>query len=211
MVSNLSLIFCTFSMSRKAILLCAGKSTRFGVDNKLLHELNGTPICSHALNNLLDSSVEQILVVTGHQPDQVISALKNHCDIGPTNKRVRFIHNPIFAKGMGHSIATAMGYVEDADTITVCLGDMPQIDGKLIDALHTTWQNNPNFLAVVPTTNGKRGNPVLLALGLFESLRTLTGDSGARHILAQIDELVLELPVGTDAIFMDIDIKSDIN
>ena len=52
-----------------AVLLAAGRSQRFGDGDKLLAEINGRPLISHALAALGDSSVADIAIVTSDTTD----------------------------------------------------------------------------------------------------------------------------------------------
>ncbi len=53
-----------------AIVLAAGKSSRMG-SNKLLADLNGKPLLRHSVEALKASSVHDIIVVTGNEPERV--------------------------------------------------------------------------------------------------------------------------------------------
>jgi molybdenum cofactor cytidylyltransferase len=60
-------------------------------------------------------------------------------------------------------------------------------------------------LVAVPTRSGRRGNPVVWSRRFFNDLARLDGDTGARHLIAQHNEAVVEVPVEDDAAFRDID------
>jgi molybdenum cofactor cytidylyltransferase len=56
---------------------------------------------------------------------------------------------------------------------------------------------------------GRRGNPVLWPRAHFPALMALTGDQGARSLLAGLDDVV-EVAAGDDGIFTDIDTPDDL-
>jgi molybdenum cofactor cytidylyltransferase len=87
----------------------------------------------------------------------------------------------------------------------ILLGDMPQIDAKLIDRLVAAFDPEKGALVVVPTIEGRRGNPVIWARRFFPELMAVTGDVGARHIIANVAEAVAEVPVSDPAITVDVD------
>jgi molybdenum cofactor cytidylyltransferase len=117
-------------------------------------------------------------VVTGHQRDQVEAVLKNLA--------VRLVHNPDFAQGLGSSLKAGIGAVPpEADGVVVCLGDMPQVDAALIDRLIAAFDPERGALVVVPTFEGKRGNPVLWSRRFFPDLMSIEGDVGARHLIGR--------------------------
>ncbi len=54
-----------------AIVLAAGLSRRIGDRNKLLYKLGGIPLTTHEINALLDSTVTEIVMVTGYDEDRI--------------------------------------------------------------------------------------------------------------------------------------------
>ena len=62
----------------------------------------------------------------------------------------------------------------------------------------------------VPVHQGKRGNPILWGATYFAEMMTLTGDVGAKPLLARHEHRVIEVPVASPAIFADVDTPSDL-
>ena len=58
---------------------------------------------------------------------------------------------------------------------------------------------------VVPTIEGKRGNPVVWSRRFFPDLMTLEGDVGARHLIGAHADAVAEVPVEDAAALTDVD------
>jgi molybdenum cofactor cytidylyltransferase len=52
---------------------------------------------------------------------------------------------------------------------------------------------------VLPTVEGKRGNPVLWSRDFFPELATISGDTGARHLLGAHEEAVERVEIGAAA------------
>jgi molybdenum cofactor cytidylyltransferase len=124
---------------------------------------------------------------------------------------VTFAHNPDFAEGLSTSVGAGIAAVPpDADAAVICLGDMPGVDAALIDALIAAFDPERGALAVVPTVEGRRGNPVLWARRFFPELRHLEGDSGARQILSANRDAVVEIPVATRGAAIDVDTAEDL-
>jgi len=181
-----------------AIILAAGRSTRMGGPNKLLAELNGKPLVRIATEQALASKAQPVIVVTGHQHEQVQKAL--------LGLDVRFVHNPRFAEGLAGSVKAGVAAVPaNADGAVICLGDMPLIDAHLIDRLVDAFAPDRGNLIVVPVSNSRRGNPVLWSRRFFDELMTLNGDIGARHLIEKHGEAVAEVPVDGQVAFLDID------
>jgi molybdenum cofactor cytidylyltransferase len=110
---------------------------------------------------------------------------------------------------MAGSLKAGLAAAADADGVVVLLGDMPGVTAGLVDAMIGAFEQAPSSLAVIPVRKGRRGNPVLLARALFPRLQTLSGDTGARRLLAEA-EGVVELPVDDDAILADVDAPADL-
>ncbi len=184
--------------SLAALVLAAGRSTRMGGSNKLLAEIGGRPLVRIAVEQALASRARPVIVVTGHQRERVEAAL--------AGLDVTFVHNPDYADGMSTSVKAGIAAVPaDADGAIVCLGDMPQVDATLIDRLLAAFDPEQGALAVVPTMDGKRGNPVVWSRRFFPELTALGGDVGARHLIASYPEAVAEVPVAGRGALVDVD------
>ncbi|MGZ8309645.1 MAG: NTP transferase domain-containing protein [Rhodoplanes sp.] len=181
-----------------AIVLAAGRSSRMGGSNKLLAEIGGRTLVRIAVEEALASRARPVIVVTGHQRESVETAL--------TGLDVVLVHNPAYADGLSTSLKTGIAAAPpSADGAIVCLGDMPQVDARLIDSLLAAFDPEQGALIVVPTTAGKRGNPVVWSRRFFADLAALTGDVGARGLIATYPEAVVEVAVADAAAFTDID------
>jgi molybdenum cofactor cytidylyltransferase len=181
-----------------AIVLAAGRSSRMGGSNKLLAEIGGRPLVRIAVEEALASRARPVIVVTGHQRERVEAAL--------AGLDVVLAHNPAYADGLSTSLKTGIAAAPpSADGAIVCLGDMPQVDARLIDSLLSAFDPEQGALIVVPTTAGKRGNPVVWSRPFFADLAALTGDVGARGLIATYPEAVVEVAVADAAAFTDID------
>jgi molybdenum cofactor cytidylyltransferase len=181
-----------------AVVLAAGRSTRMGGPNKLVAEVARRPLVRIAAEEALASRARPVIVVVGHQREQVEKAL--------AGLPVRIVYNPDFVHGLGSSLKAGIAAVPaEADGAIVCLGDMPQVDARLIDRLIAAFDSDRGALVVVPTFENKRGNPVLWSRRFFPDLMAIEGDVGARHLIGQYGEAVVEVPVDGKAALVDID------
>ena len=181
-----------------AVVLAAGRSTRMGGPNKLLADIARRPLVRIAAEEALASRAKPVIVVTGHQREQVETAL--------AGLPVQFVHNPEYADGLGTSVRAGIAAVPaDADGAIVCLGDMPQVDAGLIDRLIAAFDPDQGALVVMPTFEGRRGNPVLWSRRFFPDLTAIEGDVGARHLIGRYSEAVVEVPLAGKAALVDVD------
>jgi molybdenum cofactor cytidylyltransferase len=181
-----------------AVVLAAGRSTRMGAVNKMIAEIGGKPLVRIAAEQALASRAAPVIVVTGHQRERIEAAL--------AGLPVRFMHNPDYAEGLGTSLKAGIAAVpEDADGAIICLGDMPQVDAALIDRLIAAFDPERGALIVVPSIEGRRGNPVVWSRRFFHELMAIQGDIGARHLIGQYAEAVAEVALAGDAALTDVD------
>ena len=72
-----------------AIVLAAGMSTRMG-QNKLLLDFKGKALIAHAVDTLLASTIDEVVVVLGHEAEKVREELRG--------KQVSWLRTPVTAK-----------------------------------------------------------------------------------------------------------------
>jgi molybdenum cofactor cytidylyltransferase len=181
-----------------ALLLAAGRGTRMGGPNKLLEEVDGKPIVRHAAEALAASRATPVIVVTGHESERVMKAL--------SGLDLRCVHNPDYAEGLSTSRRTGLAALPpDVDAVAVALGDMPAVSPALVDRLVAALDPARGALIAVPTRNNHRGHPVLWSRRFFDDLARVEGDTGARHLIGQHGEAVVEVPVEDDGAFLDVD------
>jgi molybdenum cofactor cytidylyltransferase len=180
-----------------AIVLAAGRSTRMG-RNKLMVDLKGAPLLLHAVDAALASRARPVIVITGHDSDTARASLQG--------RAVSIVHNPDYENGLSTSLRCGLAALPpDVGAALVCLGDMPKVGAALLDRLIEAFNPVEGRAICVPTWNGKRGNPVLWGRQLFQEMAALTGDVGAKHLMAEHPELVVEVPAEDDGILADVD------
>ncbi|MFG1417700.1 molybdopterin-binding/glycosyltransferase family 2 protein [Xanthobacter sp. V0B-10] len=182
-----------------AVVLAAGRSSRMGGGrNKLLAEVGSVPVIRRAVLAALASRARPVLVVTGHEHARVAEALEG--------LPVQIVHNSDYAAGMASSLKAGLGAVPaEAAGALVVLGDMPLLQGALLDRLMAAHAPREGRLVVVPVAGAARGHPVLWSRRYFPELMALEGDVGARHLLALHRDAVAEIEAGGDGAFLDVD------
>jgi len=169
-----------------------------GGPNKLLADIGGRPLVRIAAEEALASRARPVIVVTGHQRDKLEGAL--------AGLKVERVHNPEFADGLSTSLKAGLAAVPgEVDGAVVLLGDMPQVRAALIDRLVGAFDPERGALVVVPTIDGKRGNPVVWSRRFFPELMALDGDVGARHLIGRYAEAVTEVALTDQAALIDVD------
>jgi molybdenum cofactor cytidylyltransferase len=169
-----------------------------GAANKLLAEVDGSTMVTHAVDAALASHAAPVLVVTGHEAERVRSAL--------AGRAVAFAHNPDYAAGMSGSLKRGLAALPpDIDGVLICLADMPRIGPAVLNRLIAAFNPVEGRAICVPVWNGKRGNPVLWARRFLPEMAELEGDVGARHLIGLHADQVCEVSMPDDAVLTDID------
>ena len=188
------------------LLLCAGTSSRFGQQNKLLSQWQGRSLVNHAAKAISASGISSTVVVTGHQSSDVMESLDNLvCE-----DSFQFLYNDAYRTGMASSLIKGVSSLIESDAIVVCLGDMPHVDGDVIDSLIAAFRKHPDKAIYIPVFDKQRGNPVLIARRLFDSVLTLTGDTGARVLAKQFPDTVMEVQTENAGVLQDVDTEGDL-
>jgi molybdenum cofactor cytidylyltransferase len=185
------------------LVLAAGRSTRMGGPNKMLADAKGAPLVVHAVKAALESQAVEIVVVLGHMAEQVRAGIEASI---PGRSRLRFVTNPDFVDGLSTSVRIGIGALStNVDAAIVQLGDMPGVGAGLLNRLIAAFSPVEGRAICVPTVGGKRGNPVLWARRFFSEMATLSGDSGAKHLIGEHADLVCEVEMAGEAAITDID------
>ncbi len=181
------------------VLLAAGLSSRMGRPKQLL-EWGGRPLVRHVAEAALASRLAGLVVVLGAEAEAARGALEGLG--GP----VQTVESPDYASGQAASLRSGLSSLPaSASAAVVLLVDMPLVGPALIDRLIAEYEAYPDAVAVVPRHRGRRGNPALLAAALFDELRGLEGDTGARAVLERHGERVRWLDVDDPAVITDAD------
>jgi molybdenum cofactor cytidylyltransferase len=181
----------------EAIVLAAGAGTRFG-GGKLLAPYGAGVLLDGALRAAFAAPARSVTVVTGADAERVTAAALAF------DARVRILHAPDHAEGLGASLRTAIGALPaDAAGAFVFLGDMPRVPLEVLGRLAAAVIEGAE--AAAPVFAGRRGNPVLLGRELFPQLVRLTGDEGARRMLQALGPRLVLVEAPDDGVLFDVD------
>jgi molybdenum cofactor cytidylyltransferase len=183
------------------ILLAAGASRRFG-SQKLLVRVDGRPLVRVTVERLLETALDDIVIVLGSDATAVGKAL--------AGLDVRLVTNAEYASGMSTSLRAGLAALPpSAEAALVALADQPGMGREIVDRLLAYYRASRTPI-IAPVYRGNvRGNPVLFDRSVFDELRGVTGDEGGRSIIARdpgrvaFVEFDVEMP-------RDIDVPGDI-
>ena len=108
-----------------AILLAAGQSKRMNGENKLTKEIQGIPLIKLSVKNILASSINELIIVLGHQKEIIEKLIDK-------NEKIKFVFNKNFESGMASSIKMGLNHLsEKTETFFICLGDMSLVNHNI--------------------------------------------------------------------------------
>lgn len=172
------------------ILLAAGKSRRFGDQDKLLQHLDGRPLCLHAGDAMRKAGLSRCLAVVSH--DDVEKLLTGF-------EILRCSGNQSDSLKAGVQAASALG----ADQIVICLADMPFVTTAMITELLHLARTYPTCASIEA---GRISPPAVFPKDRFKELLTLDGDRGAHTLFQSLpNEAFLDAKTGALADLNTID------
>ena len=176
------------------LILAAGKSTRLGAGPKQLLPWRGTTLLEWVVRQVESSSLDEVLVVVGHQSEEVRGRV--------SLVRSRFVETPDFGEGCSASIRNGLKAVSPkAEAAVLILGDQPEIDAAAIRAVVDGWDRLRSPVVRV-SYRGHSGHPVLVSRTIFTEIEALRGDKGVWKLLEAhpewIQEIELDLPPPRD-------------
>jgi molybdenum cofactor cytidylyltransferase len=166
--------------------------------NKLLLPLGGKTIIAHTVDHLLQSKAGEVIVVLGHEAKAVQRALPG--------RNVVFITNPNFIQGLSTSIIAGLqAAAKSAQGFLISLADLPLVTFAELNLLIQCFFYAGRYSIIAPAYQGRRGNPVIFDRRHLPEMLAISGDAGCKSILAQYQQLVLEVEMQTDHVLCDID------
>ncbi len=178
--------------------MAAGGSSRLDSPKQLLSWGN-----DYLINSIIDvvsqAGIAPIYIILGSQADEIRRVIHH-----PT---VKFVFNPQWQAGMSSSIQRGVEALpEDIDGAFIFLSDQPFITPALIGQISETFLDT-NASIAAPRVGSQQCNPVLFRRTLFPELMTISGDRGAKSLLAQHKVAWVDWP--DENLLLDIDSAED--
>lgn len=145
-------------MDLNILVMAAGLGTRMKSRKaKVLHNLVGQPLINHVYQTALSLSPKRILMIIGHQADDVAQTLKTcHQQLTKlsTSPIVEAEHVlQLEQRGTGHAVMMAKEQLASDDTtILVLSGDVPLISDQTLKTLFEVHKSNNAKATVLTTT-----------------------------------------------------------
>ena len=185
------------------IVLAAGKGSRFlGADHKLAQSLGGLTVLGTTLQNAIGSHLQVVVVTTGALADVASRSVAARDVVvlpeADTPGRAGL--------GMGYSIGAGVAARPDAGGWLILPGDMPRVQPTTLQAVARQLEHHAVAYAQY---KGRRGHPVGFSPELYSELIALSGDEGARRLVARYPAFGVE--VDDPGVLVDVDTLADLD
>lgn len=169
-----------------SIVLAAGRSRRFGPENKLLAVLGGAAVVQRTAAAAHGAGLDDIIVVTGPDGDAIRDAL-----IGLP---VRCVGCADDRDGLGYSIAAGAGALDrDIDGVMILPGDMPLLSAASLRMLISVFgAQGGRRIVHAADARGAQRNPVIWPRAVIAQLSALHGSDGAKALIR--DAIAVRIP-----------------
>ena len=185
-----------------AILLAAGESRRMGDSNKLALDVGGVPLLRRTAQTLLGAPLDEIVVVLGHRAKAARSLL--------AGLPLELVDNPHYAEGQMTSVHRGMQALQAPCVgVMVCLADQPLLESADLEILIRAFVEDCPRSVLVPTYQGRRGNPIILAHRHREAILAGDRNLGCKRLIERNPELVWPYPMANDHCVFDLDTPED--
>lgn len=184
-----------------AVVLAAGRSLRMGRP-KMTLPWGNTTVIGRVIQVLVQADVPEIVVVTGGAHELVSQVL--------SGQPARLIYNPHYRQDeMALSLKAGLQAVSAVcDAAMVVLGDQPQIEPEVVEAVMGIYLQTGAGL-VVPSYQMRRGHPWLIARALWPAVLKLEPDKTLRQVLNDYASQIVYVEFDTSSILRDLDTPED--
>ena len=184
-----------------AVVLAAGAGSRFG-GGKLLAPFGGGTLMEATLEGLRGAPVDETIVVVGKEGERLKALGTAH--------GARVVENRDWAEGMSTSVRAGLRACSPRSrAAVVVLADQPLVGAGAVERLVEVFEGGARI--AVATYGGEARNPALFRRDVWPLLeREMSGDRGARSVIARHPGLVTEVPCDDVADPADVDTVEDL-
>ena len=189
-----------------ALIPAAGKSRRMGRP-KVSLPLGGRIVLEHVIAALQEAGIDDILVVLGPQV----------AELAPLVQRsgARVLLPAVPTHTMRATVEQGLTWLENRfhprsrDSWFLVPADYPILEPAIVRKLVRKRQTNRRYSIFIPTYQGRRGHPALIAWKHVAAIRALPPEIGLNVFLRSHPKQTLEVPVESPTILWDLDTPED--
>ncbi len=171
--------------------------------NKLLTQIQGTPMIRRVVQAALKSKVDEVIVVLGSEADKVRKVL--------TDLPCRLVVNKIYEKGQSSSVKAGLGEVSSLTRAVLVLpGDVALIDSRSINLVIEKYNLGKNPI-VIAAHKGASGHPILFDKQLFPEIQRIDEETfGLKAVVKRHEGEVNLVETGSPNVLKDVDTPEDL-
>ena len=163
------------------LILAAGASSRMRGEDKLLREIDGTPLLLRAVRAAC--AVCDRVVVT------LPPASPRRDWLGDSPARLIEVATPLMSASIRAGVAAC-----PPGAVLIHLADMPEIGVEELTVLSEAWRAGTASILRAATEDGRPGQPIVFDAALRPALALLQGDTGARDLVSDGPVDLVALP-----------------
>jgi molybdenum cofactor cytidylyltransferase len=188
------------------LIPAAGKSARMGRP-KLALPVGDKSVVEQVVHALQQGGVDHVLVVLGPHPFELARLAES--------AGAETLLLPTETRNMRATVEEGLRWLEnhfqprEEDYWLLIPGDHPTLDGAVVRQLIHEQRTNPEYSIFIPTYQGHRGHPALIAWKHVKGLRQLSLEVGINVYLRQQVKATLNVPVENAEILFDLDTPED--
>ena len=189
-----------------ALVLAAGQSGRMKGADKLLEPIDGKPLLAHVLDQVATAPLEGCYMAL---PTRGAHAETRKLLVERHSSAPQIVSVSDADEGMAASLRRGIAALpSEIDGVVLLLADMPEITTKDIARLAMAFDPDEGCEIVRATSqDGQPGHPVLFGRRYFETLQRLSGDRGAKDVVAEAEAFgsTVDVALGGDRALVDLD------
>ena len=184
------------------LLIAAGASSRLGQPKQLL-PFRETFLLNFMVNECVESQVGKVYVVLGAYREKIIPKL--------VGLEIEVVENENWEEGVGSSIACGMEKIakQNNQGVIVVLGDQPYFTRDLLQKIIAQKEKNKAPIILSKYKKGM-GPPTYFDASLFEELKQLKGDVGAKSLIQKYFDKLAFIPFENGHLDVDTDADLDL-
>ncbi|MDZ7782084.1 MAG: nucleotidyltransferase family protein [Halioglobus sp.] len=182
-------------MNRLAlVILAAGESRRFGAA-KQLARIDGQPLLERVIDQCQKIRGADLHVALGARRDEIAARI----DL----TGVEVIHSPRWYEGIGSTIGSAVGGLQNHyEGILLLAGDQPLVGPDQLTPMILRWRQDCDLVCCAQYS-GTLGIPTIFPRRLFPRLIALEGGHGAKKLLLEQEGNILTFAIPEAGVDID--------